>query len=122
MSKLPKQKKENKEVEPNTLITLPYEFIEQPMFKRPCAGWLEAIEEMCNEILKNYLVKEDKVMTASFRTHEKKRLNRVLNALGFDYLDYPKLAKDVKAMVKMKRIDSVMARAVSRGLKLKSNE
>jgi hypothetical protein len=58
----------------------------------------------------------------SFRTDEKKRLNRVLNALGFDYLDYPMLAKDVKARVKRKRIDSVMARAVSRGLKLKDNE
>jgi hypothetical protein len=58
----------------------------------------------------------------SFRTDEKKRLNRVLNALGFDYLDYPMLAKDVKARVKRKRIDNVMARAGSRGLKLKDNE
>jgi hypothetical protein len=54
----------------------------------PCTEWLEMIETMCNEILGNYTRKEDQLMTVTFGNREKRRLNRVMDALGFDYLDY----------------------------------
>ena len=37
---------------------------------------LELIETMCNEILGNYMKKEDQLMTAAFGTREKQRLNQ----------------------------------------------
>jgi hypothetical protein len=48
---------------------------------------------MCNEILGNYSKKEDQLMTAAFGTRPKRRLNRVLDALGFEYPDYENLNK-----------------------------
>jgi hypothetical protein len=35
--------------------------------------------------------KEDKLMTTAFGTREKQRLNRVMDALNFEYPDYNKL-------------------------------
>jgi hypothetical protein len=46
----------------------------------------EMIETMCNEILGNYTKKEDQLMTAAFDTRPKRRLNRVMDALKFEYL------------------------------------
>jgi hypothetical protein len=48
---------------------------------------------MCNEILGNYSRKEDQLMTAAFDTRSKRRLNRVMDALGFGYPDYERLDK-----------------------------
>jgi hypothetical protein len=48
---------------------------------------------MCNEILGNYSKKEDQLMTAAFGTRPKRRLNRVLDALGFEYPHYEQLNK-----------------------------
>jgi hypothetical protein len=55
---------------------------------------------MYNEILINYTVKEDRLMTASFGTREKQRLNRVINALDFEYPYYPNLAQEGEVGVK----------------------
>jgi hypothetical protein len=60
-------------------------------FSNPCAEWLELIETICNEILGNYTKKEDQLMTAAFGTREKRRLNRVMDALNFEYADYERL-------------------------------
>jgi hypothetical protein len=49
------------------------------------------MEKMCNEILENYTKKEDQLMTTAFGTREKRRLNRVTDALGFEYPDYERL-------------------------------
>jgi hypothetical protein len=49
------------------------------------------IETMCNEILGNYTKKADQLMTAAFGTRLKGRLNRVMDALNFEYPDYEKL-------------------------------
>jgi hypothetical protein len=49
------------------------------------------IETMCNEILGNYTKKEDQLMTAAFGTWPKRRLNRVMDALNFEYPDYDRL-------------------------------
>jgi hypothetical protein len=72
---------------------LPYRFKFEKQFKEPCQEWLEMIETMCNEILGNYTKKEDQLMTAAFGTRPKRRLNRVMDALNFEYPDYePKVA------------------------------
>jgi hypothetical protein len=87
---MPKLKGEKKK---NELIRLPYHFKFKKQFKEPCQEWLEMIEAMCNEILGNYTKKEDQLMTAAFGTRPKQRLNRVMDALNFEYLDYERLSK-----------------------------
>jgi hypothetical protein len=49
-----------------------------------CTEWLELIETMCNGIIGNYMKKEDQLMTVSFDTQEKRRLNQVIDALNFE--------------------------------------
>jgi hypothetical protein len=49
---------------------------------------------MCNEILGKYTKKEDQLMTDAFDTREKQRLNRVMDALGFEYPDYERLDEE----------------------------
>jgi hypothetical protein len=68
---------------------------------------LDTIEVMCNDILGNYSKKEDQLMTAAFDTRPKRRLNRVLNALNFDYPDYEQLGGDAEGP-KRKRIASAL--------------
>jgi hypothetical protein len=51
---------------------------------------------MCNEILGNYSKKEDQLMTTVFGTRPKRRLNRVMDALDFEYPDYKRLDKDAE--------------------------
>ena len=67
------------------------------------------IETMCNEILGNYTKKEDQLMTAAFGTRPKRRLNRVMDALNFEYPDNEKLNKGAEG-VKRKRIVSILSR------------
>jgi hypothetical protein len=71
---------------------------------------------MCNEILGNYTKKEDQLMTAAFGTRPKRRLNRVMNALKFEYPDYEKLHKGAEG-VKRKRIVSILSRQAARMVK-----
>jgi hypothetical protein len=73
------------------LVRLPFRYKFEKQFKKPCTEWLEMIETMCNEILRNYTKKEDQLMTAAFGTRPKRRLNRVLDALNFEYPDYERL-------------------------------
>jgi hypothetical protein len=82
--------------------------------------WLEMIETMCNEILGNYTEKEDQLMTAAFGTQPKRRLNRVMDALKFEYPDYERLNKGAEG-VKRKRIFSVLNRQASRMVKEDEN-
>jgi hypothetical protein len=67
------------------------------------------IETMCNEILGNYTKKEDQLMTAAFGTRPKRRLNRVMDGLKFEYPDYERLSKGAEG-VKRKRIVSILNR------------
>jgi hypothetical protein len=91
------------------LVRLPYHFKFEKQFKEPCQEWLEMIETMCNEILGNYTKKEDQLMTAAFGTRPKRRLNRIMNALKFEYPDYEKLNKGTEG-AKRKRIVSILSR------------
>jgi hypothetical protein len=71
---------------------------------------------MCNEILGNYTKKEDQLMTAAFGTRPKRRLNRVMDALKFEYPDYERLSKGAEG-AKRKRIVSVLNRQATRMVK-----
>jgi hypothetical protein len=71
------------------------------------------IETMCNEILDNYTKKEDQLMTAAFGTRPKRRLNRVMDALNFEYPDYERLNKGAEGQ-KRKMIVSVLSRQAAR--------
>jgi hypothetical protein len=75
----------------------------QEHFKVPFQEWLDTIEVMCNKILGNYSKKEDQLMTAAFGTRPKRRLNRVIYALDFEYPDYERLHKDAEGQ-KRKRV------------------
>jgi hypothetical protein len=101
---MPKLEGEKKKGE---LVRLSYHYKFKKHFKAPCQEWLTTIEIMCNEILGNYSKKEDQLMTAAFGTRPKRRLNRVLDALNFDYPDYEQLGGDAEGP-KRKRIASAL--------------
>jgi hypothetical protein len=98
------------------LVRLAYRFKFEKQFKKPCKEWLDMIETMCNEILGNYTKKEDQLMTAAFGTRPKRRLNRVMDALKFEYPDNERLDKGAEG-VKRKRIVSILSRQVARMVK-----
>jgi hypothetical protein len=52
--------------------------------------------------LGNYTKKEDQLMTVAFGTRPKRRLNRVMDALNFEYPDYERLNKGVERQKKKK--------------------
>jgi hypothetical protein len=79
---MPKLKGEKKKGE---FVRLPYHYKFKKLFRVPCQEWLDTIEVMCNEILGNYSKTEDKLMIATFGTRPKRRLNRVMDALDFEY-------------------------------------
>jgi hypothetical protein len=60
--------------------------------------------------------KKTNLMTAAFGTRPKRRLNRVMDALKFEYLDYEWLSKGAEG-VKRKRIVSVLNRQAARMVK-----
>jgi hypothetical protein len=103
---MPKKKEGGKKYE---LVRLHYRFKFEKQFKKPCKEWLEMIETMCNKILGNYTKKEDQLMTVAFGTRPKRRLNRVMDALNFEYPDCEKLDKGVEG-VKRKRVASILNR------------
>jgi hypothetical protein len=74
------------------------------------------IETMCNEILGNYTKKEDQLKTAAFSTRPKRRLNRAMDALNFEYPDYEQLSKGAEGQ-KRKWIVSVSNRQAARMVK-----
>jgi hypothetical protein len=112
---MPKLRGEKKKGE---FIRLPYHYKFKKHFKVPCQEWLDTIEVMCNEILGNYSKKEDQLMTAAFGTRPKRRLNRVMDALDFEYPDYEWLDKDAEGQ-KRKRVASALNKDDEEQLKKK---
>jgi hypothetical protein len=110
---MPKKKEVGKKYE---LVRLPFRFKIEKQFKKPCTEWLEMIETMCNEILGNYTKKEDQLMTATFGTRPKRRLNWVMDALNFEYLDYDRLNEGARG-AKRKRVVSILSRQAARSMK-----
>jgi hypothetical protein len=88
--------------EKNELVRLPYYFKFKKHFKEPRQECLDTIEVMCNEILGNYTKKEDQLMTAAFGSRPKRRLNRVMDALNFEYPDYERLNKGAEGQKRKK--------------------
>jgi hypothetical protein len=88
---------------------LPYHYKFKRHFKVPCQEWLDTIEVMCNEILGNYSRKEDQLMTAAFGTRPKRRLNRVMDAVDFEYPDYERLDKGAEGQ-KRKRVADALTK------------
>jgi hypothetical protein len=101
---MPKLKEEKKKGE---FVRLPYHYKFKKHFKVPWQEWLDTIEVMCNKILGNYSKKEDQLLTAAFSTRPKRRLNRVMDALGFEYPDYKRLDKGAEGE-KRKRVVDVL--------------
>jgi hypothetical protein len=95
---------------------LPYYYKFKKHFKVPCQEWLDTIEVMCNEILGNYSKKEDQLMTAAFGTCPKRSLNRVMDALNFEYPDYERLDRGAEGQ-KRKRVASVLDKEVAKLVK-----
>jgi hypothetical protein len=60
--------------------------------------------------------KEDQLMTAAFGTRPKRRLNRVMDALNFEYPNYEKLDKGGEG-VKRKRVVSILNMKAARLIK-----
>jgi hypothetical protein len=110
---MPKKKEGGKKYE---LVRLPFRFKFEKQFKKPCTEWLEMIETMCNEILGNYTKKEYQLMTAAFGTWPKRRLNRVMDALNFEYPDYDRLDEGAGG-AKRKRVVSILSKQVVRPVK-----
>jgi hypothetical protein len=73
-------------------------------------------ETMCNEILENYMKKEDQLMTVAFGTSPKRRLHRVMDALNFEYPDYDRIDEGARG-AKRKRVVSILAREAIRSVK-----
>jgi hypothetical protein len=99
-------------------VRLPYHYKFKKHFKVPCQESLDTIEAMCNDILSNYSKKKDQLMTAAFGTRPKRRLNRVMDALNFEYPDYERLDKDAEGQ-KRKRVASVLNKDDEKQLKEK---
>jgi hypothetical protein len=110
---MPKLKGKKKEKE---LVRLPYYYKFKKHFKEPCQEWLDTIEVMCNEILSNYSKKEDQLMTASFGTRPKRRLNRVMDALNFEYPDYERLDRGAEGQ-KRKRVANTLDKEAAKLVK-----
>jgi hypothetical protein len=111
--RMPKKKEKGKKYE---LVRLPFRFKLEKQFKKPCSEWLEMREVMCNEIHGNYTKKEDQLMTAAFGTRPKRRLNRVMDALNFEYLDYDTLDEGA-GVGKRKRFVSILGKQAARSVK-----
>ena len=60
--------------------------------------------------------KEDQLMTVAFGTRPKRRLNRLMDALNFEYPDYERLSKGAEG-TKRKRVVSVLSRQAARMVK-----
>jgi hypothetical protein len=95
---------------------LPYYYKFKKHFKVPCQEWLDTIEVMCNEILGNYSKKEDQLRTTAFSTRPKRRLNRVMDALNFEYPDYERLDRGAEGQ-KRKRVASVLNKEATKLVK-----
>jgi hypothetical protein len=70
------------------LIRLKYTFRFGDQFVKSDDDWLKCVENTSDELLGAYSKSEDNALSAAFGSRKKKRLNRVLDAIGFVYPDY----------------------------------
>jgi hypothetical protein len=70
------------------LVYLRYTYRYRSQFDEPNDDWLEAVEATSDELLGAYTKAEDEAMTTTFSAHDKRRLNRVFDVIGFFYPGY----------------------------------
>jgi hypothetical protein len=70
------------------LVRLKYTFRFGDKFDEPNDDWLKCIEATSDELLGAYSKTEDNALSTAFGGRNKKRLNRVFDAIGFIYPDY----------------------------------
>jgi hypothetical protein len=70
------------------LVRLKYTFRFGDKFDEPNNDWLKCIEATSDELLGAYSKTEDNALSTAFDGRNKKRLNRVFDAIGFVYPDY----------------------------------
>jgi hypothetical protein len=70
------------------LVRLKYTFRFGDKFDEPNDDWLKCIEATSDELLVAYSKTEDNALSSTFGGRNKKRLNRVFDAIGFVYRDY----------------------------------
>jgi hypothetical protein len=70
------------------LVRLKYTFRFGDKFDEPNDDWLKCIKATSDELLGAYSKAEDNALSATFGGRNKKRLNRVFDAIGFVYPDY----------------------------------
>jgi hypothetical protein len=81
-------------------------------------GW-KLLKQCVMRFLGNFTKKEDQLMIDAFCNQEKRRLNMVMDALKFHYLDYPRVFDEEAARLKRKRTVSIMKRHAKRSVKEK---
>jgi hypothetical protein len=70
------------------LVQVKYTFRYGDKFDEPNDDWLKCIEVTSDELLGSYSKAEANALSTAFGSREKKRLNRVFDAIGFIYPDY----------------------------------
>jgi hypothetical protein len=70
------------------LVRLKYTFRFGDKFDEPNDDWLKCIEATSDELLGAYSKTKDNALSAAFGGRNKKRLNKVFDAIGFIYPDY----------------------------------
>jgi hypothetical protein len=87
------------------LVRLKYTFRFGDKFDEPNDDWLKCIEATSDELLGVYSKIEDNALFVAFGGRNKKRLNRVFDAIGFVYPDYcyPLRGQGVKTKIAASR-------------------
>jgi hypothetical protein len=98
------------------LVRLKYTFRFGEKFDEPNDDWLKCIEATCDKLLGAYSKAEDNALSAAFGGWNKKRLNRVFDAIGFVYPDYHCL---LRGQGKKRKIAASVITAELKGKKMK---
>jgi hypothetical protein len=104
------------------LVRLKYTFRFGGKFDEPNDDWVKCIEATSDELLGAYSKAEDNTLSAAFGGRNKKRLNRVFDAIGFVYPDYcyPLRGRGVKRKIAASgKVAASAATAEPKGKKIK---
>jgi hypothetical protein len=104
------------------LVRLKYTFRFGDKFDEPNDDWLKCIEATSDELLGAYSKAEDNALSAAFGGRNKKRLDRVFDAIGFVYPDYCYLLRRQGIKRKIAASGKVAASAITakpKGKKMK---
>jgi hypothetical protein len=98
------------------LVRPKYTFRFGEKFDEPNDDWLKCIEASSDELLGTYSMAEDNALSTAFGGRNKKRLNRVFDAIGFVYPDY---RYPLRGQGKKRKIAASVITAKPKGKKMK---